>query len=202
MMRLLSASAVRAFMLCTTIATSARAEAPDNRWSLEIGQTGTPGHSPDIVLYASASARLATTGPLEWRAAAAAYGITTLRRGPSVTLQIYCPDPPTEECAGYNDSSSLRIPVAAGLTVRVVHWPHWLSRTILEIGTGAYYGEWKELPPYDTERPAVFTGYRLATLGVRVTRHVGAVIGATQFRNVQHRDDHTSSRIGVQVSWR
>lgn len=201
MMRI-SATVAGAFILCAASATSAPAQAPDNRWSLEIGQTGTPGSSRDMVLYASASARIATTGPLEWRAAAAAYGITTLRRGPSVTVQIYCPDPPTEACAGYNDSSSLRIPVAAGLTVRVVHWPHWLSRTILEIGTGAYYGEWKELPTYDTERPAVFTGYRLATFGVRVTRHLGAVIGATQFRNVQHRDDETSYRIGVQMNWR
>ncbi|MBW7932755.1 MAG: hypothetical protein H3C62_03915 [Gemmatimonadaceae bacterium] len=194
--------AVGALLLSAPGVTVAQAQAPGARWSIEVGETGAPGGPPDAVLYVNASARLAATGPLEWRAAAAVYGLATLSKVNRVSLQIYCPDSPQGICPGYDDYSSLGRPVAAGLTVRIVRWPHWLSRTIAEVGTGAYYGRWKDLPPYDTERRAVFTGYRLATLGVRLTKHVGAVIGATQFRNVEHRNDQTSGRVGVQIDWR
>lgn len=194
-------AAAGAFVLCVANASSALAQAPRDRWSLEIGEAGAPGDMPDVVLYVNASARLATTGPLEWRAAAAVHGLTTIRRLARVSVGPYCPDTPNGVCFGSDGGSSLEKPVTAGLTLRVVRWPPWLSRTILEVGTGAYYGTWKDLPWYEPQRPAVFTGYRLATLGVRVTRHVGLIAGATQFRNVKHRDDETSGRIGVQVSW-
>lgn len=189
-----------AFVIFVASGASAQAQAPRDRWSLEIGEARAPAGPSNRELYVSASARIGATGPLEWRAAAAAYGLVTLRRVDLVTVQMYCPDAPSG-CGGYDVYSSLKTPIAAGLTMRVVNWPHWLSRTIVEIGTGAYYAEWKRLPPYDTSGRTVFTGYRLATLGVRITRHVGAVVGATQFRNLQYRDDETSWRIGVQVSW-
>lgn len=165
-----------------------------------IGVSGVPVGVPDMVLCAGATRRIAATGPLEWGVGAAAYRITTVRRGAVVSVTPYCPDFP-RGCPGVNDLSGMRLPVTAGVTVRLVGLPRVFNRIIPEFGTGGYYAKWKNLPYWDADRPPLLTGYRAYAVGLRLTKRVGVSVGVTQFLNVRHREDGALGQIAVRVRW-
>lgn len=175
--------------------------APSPRWTVRGGLTGEVYRGIDETTYATLSARVTTTGPLEWNLAAGAHGVGLVHRGAEVSVAIYCPVSAGGECLDFNDHSQLAPALMFGASVRLTHLPRALNRLIADVGTGAYYARWTNLPSYYADRPAVFTGYRTADLGVRVTKHVGVLVGVTQFRNVRHRDDQTVGRIGAEVRW-
>ncbi|MDP1890994.1 MAG: hypothetical protein Q8K55_08890 [Gemmatimonadaceae bacterium] len=184
--------------LSLVVAGRAPAQPTTGRWSVEAGVTGAPVGPLDVVLFAGATKRITTTGPVEWNVGAAAYGIATVSRGDVVSILPYCPDYP-RGCPGVNDHSGMRLPVMAGVTVRLVGLPWVFNRIIPEFGTGGYYARWKNLPYWDADRPPLLTGYRVYTVGLRVTKRTGVSIGATQFLNIRNRKDRPAGQVAVRV---
>ncbi|MHB8839875.1 MAG: hypothetical protein ACYC7F_13100 [Gemmatimonadaceae bacterium] len=186
-------------LLPLVVAGRAQAQPTTGRWTVDAGVSWLPVSVTDMVLFAGVTRRIATTGPLEWGVGAAAYGVATLHRGAVVSVLPYCPDSPRGQCSGYNDHSRMRLPVMAGLTVRLVGLPWVFNRIVPEFGTGGYYTQWRNLPTWDAERPSVLTGYRFYAVGLRVTKRVGVSIGERQFLNVRNRDDKTVGHAAVRV---
>ena len=184
--------------LSLVVAGRAQAQPTSGRWSVEAGVTGAPVGPLDMILFAGATKRITTTGPVEWSVGAAAYGIATVRRGDVVSILPYCPDAP-RGCPGVNDHSGMRLPVTAGVTVRLVGLPWVFSRIIPEFGTGGYYAKWKNLPYWDAVRPPLLTGYRVYAVGLRLTNRIGVSIGATQFQNIRNRNDRAAGQVAVRV---
>lgn len=182
-------------LVCTVGAGSAQAQATAGRWTFEAGVAGAPIGVAGGDVFAGASARVATTGPLEWAVGAAVYGLATVNRADMVSVAMYCPGGCRE------DRSEMRLPVAVGATVRLVGLPWIFNRIVPEFGTGGYYARWRNLPDWDAQRPSLTTGYRLVALGLRLTKRVGVSVGAMQFLNARNRDDRAVGRIAGLVRW-
>ncbi len=186
------------FLLAST--SSAHAQSAPGRWGVEVGVTWAPIR-PASVSYAIGHARIATTGPIEWSFDVASHRVATLHRAAVVSGLEYCPGYPGGVCPGTDDHSEVAGPFTAGLSVRLARLPFVLNRLIVQLETGGYYAPWRNLPWYDADRRALLTGYCGATTGIRFTPHVALALGATEFRNVRHRDSRTAYRLGLEVRW-
>lgn len=171
------------------------------RWTARVGITAEPYRQVDETTFAMLSVRAATAGPLEWKLVAGVHGVGLVRRFPVVSVAMYCPVSFGGSCLDFNDHSQLAAALMFGASMRLTNLPRALSRLIAEVGAGTYYARWTNLPSYYADRPPVFTGYRTLDVGVRVTKRVGVVAGATQFSNVRHRDDKSVARLGAELRW-
>lgn len=190
--------------LVLTLCTLSRAEsqsAPVPRWTARAGLTAEPYRQLDQSTYAALSARVATTGLLEWNLNAGVHGVGLVRRATEVSVAIYCPVSFGGYCLDFNDHSQLAAALMLGASMRLTNLPRALSRLIAEVGAGTYHARWTNLPSYYADRPAVFAGYYTVDVGVRVTKRVGVVAGVTQFRNLRYRDDKSVARFGAELRW-